>query len=99
MGRAMGRYVRLTLTFLMLPPLLLVLEAFFQPNVRRFAADKELALFITQWWLFISELANMLVGMESFWFIFGFLVGAVAVLWLGECFPKTGIKNAPTDHM
>ena len=97
-GCAMGRHIRLTLRLLILPPLLLVLEALFQPNVQRFAADKELALFITHWWLTISELANMLVGMGWFWFIFGLLVGAVAVLWLAEWFSKPGIQNAPTGQ-
>jgi hypothetical protein len=59
----MRRYIRLTLTFLIFPPLLLVIEAIFQPNLQRFAADKELALSITHWWFTLSELANMLVGM------------------------------------
>ena len=84
----MRRYIRLTLTFLIFPPLLLVFEALFQPNVQRFAADKELALFITHWWLTISELANMLVGTGWFWFVFGLLLGALAVLWLDEPFLK-----------
>jgi hypothetical protein len=84
----MRRYIRLTLTFLIVPPLLVVFEALFQPNVQRFAADKELALFITHWWLTISELANMLVGMGWFWFVFGLLLGALAVLWLDERFLK-----------
>jgi hypothetical protein len=87
-GCAMRRYIRLTLTFLIFPPLLLVFEALFQPTVQRFAADKKLALFITHWWLTISELANMLVGMGWFWFVFGLLLGALAVLWLDERFLK-----------
>jgi hypothetical protein len=85
-GCAMRRYIRLTLTFLILPPLLLVVEAVFQPNVQRFAADKELALSVTHWWLTLSELATMLVGIESFWFIFGLVLGALAVLWFDEWF-------------
>jgi hypothetical protein len=96
---AMRRYLRLTLTFLILPPLFIVVETLFQPNVQRFAADKDLALFITHWWLTVSELANMFVGMEWFWFTVGLLTGALAVLWLDEWFLKPTIKIAPTDQM
>jgi hypothetical protein len=66
---------------------------------RRYAqslvAEEEVLLFLTHLWLTISELVNMLLGMESFWFIFGLLAGALAVLWLDEWFSRPRIK-APT---
>jgi bacteriorhodopsin len=80
----MLRYIRWTLTFLVLPPLLFFLESVFQGNIQRFAADKQVHLLLTHWWLTLSELTNHIVGTRWFWYVFGFLSGAVAALWMIE---------------
>ena len=84
----MLRYIRWTLTLLFLPFLLFFLEALIQANVQEFAAGKQLHLFLTRWWLTISELTNYLVGTRWFWFVFGLLSGTVAALWMVEWFSK-----------
>jgi len=80
----MLRYIRWTLTVLVLPPVLVCLEALIQPHVQKFAADKQLHLFFTHWWLKMSEFTNHMVGTQGFWFAFGCLSGAVAALWMVE---------------
>lgn len=80
----MLRYIRWTLTALLLPPILLLIESLVQPNIQKFAADKQIHLFLTHWWLTISEFTNHMVGTQGFWFVFGCLSGAVAVLWMVE---------------
>jgi hypothetical protein len=49
----------------------------------------------------MSELANMLVGMEWFWFIFGRLLGALAVLWLDEWVlkPRIDCSYRPDEEL
>jgi hypothetical protein len=80
----MLRYIRWTLTFLVLLPFLFFLESLLQGNVQRFAADRQLHLSVTHWWLTISELTNHIVGTQWFWYVFGSLSGAVAALWMVE---------------
>lgn len=80
----MLRYIRWTLTALLLLPVLLFLESLFQPTIQKFAADKQVHLLFTHWWLTISEFTNHMVGMQGFWFVFGCLSGAVAALWMIE---------------
>jgi hypothetical protein len=80
----MLRYIRWTVTFLVLLPFLLFLESLFKGNAQNFAADKQLHLSVTHWWLTITELTNYLVGTQWFWYVFGSLSGAVAALWMVE---------------
>jgi hypothetical protein len=84
----MHRYIRWALTFLVLLPVFVFLETLFHTSAQRFAADKQFDLFVTRWWLTISEFANALAGTEWFWFSFGLLVGIVAALWTVEWFSR-----------
>jgi len=84
----MLRFIRWALTVLVLPPMLVILEALLQPHVQNVVADKQLHLSVTHWWLTISESTSYLVGARWFWFAFGLLSGAVAALWMVEWFFK-----------
>ena len=89
----MLRYIRWTLTVLVLPPFLFFLESLVQGNAQNIAADKQLHLFVTHWWLTMSELTNHIVGTQWFWYVFGGLSGAVAALWMVEWSTKLDRQN------
>ena len=86
----MLRYVRWAVTVLVVPSVLVVLGALFQTQIERVASGRQFDLFSTRWLLKLSESTHYLFGVEGFWFVFGFLGGAAAVLWMVEWFFKEG---------
>lgn len=94
----MLRYIRWTVTVLVVPPLLVFLGALSQAQIEKIIADRQIAVFGTRWLLTISESTHHLVGTQWFWFVFGFLSGAVATLWMVEWSSKLRRREWTQNH-